>query len=621
MEKTIVLNFIAVVFSIIDLINRQVNIVPTYSISSDEPPSTVMWINGRIKKDVGFSDLFNLIERLRERITSSDHPIMKGPERPNDRTSDILKQIRSYSTGDFSFRLPSSGASDETDEIAEALNNLGDRLQQQAKAVLESEKQYKNLFRNNPMPMWVLALPRLNFLDVNESAISQYGYTREEFLAMTAFDIRSEEEKERFAKLDRSTTFNAGIWKHRRKDGTIIFVQIFVHDIVFDGQPGRLILSVDVTERKKAVDALRISEARFRRLFDSRMIGFFFWNTEGGITDANDFFLEYVGYTRDDLLQGKLQWQNLTPPEFASLDEAIMQQVRTHGVSEPTEKEYIHKNGSRLPVLVGAASLSATEGVAYIMDISQRKHMEEEILQLNRDLEERIATRTEQLQEVNKELESFSYTVSHDLRAPLRAIIGYSQMLLEDYEHTLDKEAMRLINTVTFNAKRMGQLVDDLLEFSRMGKRELNVAEIDMTTLAENVVKDITFSDAERSIIKIHPLGTARADHVLMQHVFQNLIMNAIKYSSKKPKPSVEVDTTTINNEKVYLVKDNGAGFDMAYYNKLFGVFQRLHRQDEFEGTGVGLAIVHRIIKRHGGRIWAEGKINEGAVFYFTLGS
>lgn len=513
----------------------------------------------------------------------------------------------------------------KAEELITRLNNtLEKRVAERTDQLHLSEKKYRNLFENNPMPMYVLELPGLKFLDVNESAILQYGYSREEFLSMTAVDIRPGEERERFLKLDRTQSgpLNRGIWKHLKKDGSFIYAEIIVHEIIFDGKPSRLVLSIDVTERKKAEEALRNSEARFRRIFDSKMIGFLFWDSAGRISDANDFFLEIIGYNRQDLKEGKINWFDLTPPEYSKLDQAVMEQVSLKGVSEPVEKEYFRKDGSRLPVLIGAASLTepySEKGVAYIMDISQRKKMEEEIRELNKDLEQRIQMRTEQLEIAIRELEAFSYTVSHDLRAPLRAILGYSQMLMEDYASKLDSEAIRLINTVKYNAKRMGQLVDDLLEFSRMGKKDLNETISSLDVTVQNVVNELDEAQKERTKFIIHPLGTVKADHSLMQNVFQNLISNAVKYTSKKENPVIEIGVEEKNGTRIYFVKDNGAGFDMAYYNKLFGVFHRLHRNDEFQGTGVGLAIVQRIIQRHGGQVWAEGKVNEGAIFYFTL--
>lgn len=460
-------------------------------------------------------------------------------------------------------------------------------------------------------------------MDVNESAISLYGYSREEFLSMTAVDIRPEEERDRYLKFSQGQkgTQNTGVWKHRKKDGTIIYSEVITHEITFEGKPARLVLANDVTEKTKALKALQHSEARFRRIFDSKMIGFLFWDINGIITEANDLFLDMIGYTRQDLDNRKLRLYELMPAEFADADKLAMEQIALTGVCEPFEKEYIRKDGSRLPVMLGAASIddATVRGVACVMDITQRKIMEQQILELNKGLEMRIAERTQELQQVNKELEAFSYSVSHDLRAPLRAIHGFSQMLTEDYEAKLGSEGVRLLNAVKFNAKRMGQLVDDLLAFSRMGKSAFDETYTDIDLLVHDIIADLSPEEKERTKITVHPMGNAKADETLLRQAFQNLILNAIKYSSKKDNPQVEIGMKEVEGKATYFVKDNGAGFNMAYYNKLFGVFQRLHDQDEFEGTGVGLAIVQRIIHRHGGKIWAEAKVNEGATFYFTL--
>jgi PAS domain S-box-containing protein len=509
------------------------------------------------------------------------------------------------------------------EQIIELNSTLEKKVSERTEEFLESERKYRNLFENNPMPMWVLESSTLRFLDINESAIRQYGYSREEFLSMTATDIRPEQEKKRFLELDRSGTgtTNTGIWRHIKKDGSIIHVEVSVHETAFDGRRARLVLSNDVTEKQQSVEALRFSESRFRKIFESRLIGFLFWNSNGLVTDANDFFLEHVGYSRQDLAEGRIHWTKMTPIEYVPLDELALTQIQEKGICDPFEKEFITKNGSLLPVLIGAASLDgdSEKGIAFIMDISQSKKMQQEILELNRNLEVRIKERTSQLELANKELESFSYSVSHDLRAPLRAIDGYSQMLLDDYGQQFDQEGKRMLNNVKLNARKMGQLVDDLLEFSRMGKRALNTATISMDSLVENIIRDLNHIEEIKAQLIIHPLGSAVADGALLHNVFQNLILNAIKYSSKKENPVIEIGATKKGNARVFHVKDNGAGFDMAYYNKLFGVFQRLHRQDEFEGTGVGLAIVQRIIVRHGGKVWAEGRVNEGASFYFSL--
>jgi len=502
---------------------------------------------------------------------------------------------------------------------------LEERVLERTEQVKASERKYRHLFENNPMPLWVMDVKTLQFLDVNESALEHYGYSREEFLTMTSLDLRPEDERARYLELSRSLpgTQNTGVWKHRKKDGTVIFSEVIAHEMDFEGKTARLVLAHDVTEERKARKALELSEARFRRVFDSKMTGFFFWDEDGTITDANDLFLDMVGYTRSELTGRRLNLNGITPPEYAEAQILALEQIRANGVCEPFEKEYVRRDGTRIPVLIGAANIDNSlriKGVTCVMDISQRKKMEEEIMQLNRDLEVRVNERTRALLEANRDLESFSYSVSHDLRAPLRAIHGYSQMLTEDYEPKLDNEGIRLLNAVKYNARRMGQLVDDLLSFSRLGKRTLSGSDIDVTGMVNDILQDISDSEKKRTKITVHSLGRVFADLTLLRQAFQNLISNALKYSSKKDQPEVEIGQIMLEAVPTYYIKDNGAGFDMAYYPKLFGVFQRLHGQEEFDGTGVGLAIVQRIIQRHGGNIWAESKVGEGAVFYFTLG-
>src|SRR5665647_2514074 len=225
----------------------------------------------------------------------------------------------------------------------------------------------------------------------------------------------------------------------------------------------------------------------------------------------------------------------------------------------------------------------------------------------------------EQLQAVNKELEAFSYSVSHDLRAPLRAVNGYAQMLNEDYGTKLDEEGKRIIENIKYNATKMGMLIDDLLTFSRLGRKEIQKSNIDMNELTKEVLIGINKSIAHSAEIKIGKLHSAKADYSLLYQVMFNLISNAVKYSSKKENSLIEIFSEEKNNKIIFSVKDNGAGFDMRYADKLFGVFQRLHSQEDFEGTGVGLAIVQRVIAKHNGRVWAEGRVNEGATFNFSL--
>lgn len=232
-----------------------------------------------------------------------------------------------------------------------------------------------------------------------------------------------------------------------------------------------------------------------------------------------------------------------------------------------------------------------------------------------------IKQRTAELETANKEMESFSYSVSHDLRAPIRAINGFAKIIEKQYVSQLDDEGKNLLNTITAEASRMGQLIDDLLAFSRLGKKEIQKAKVGMTELAKEVVNEILKLEAEKykAIITIDQLPSADCDRVLIKQVFVNLISNALKFSSQNPEPAIHIGSYPEPDSIVYYIRDNGVGFDMKFYDKLFGVFQRLHNPDEFPGTGIGLAIVKRIIIRHGGKVWAEGKVNQGATFYFSL--
>ena len=248
--------------------------------------------------------------------------------------------------------------------------------------------------------------------------------------------------------------------------------------------------------------------------------------------------------------------------------------------------------------------------------------MAEQVSRSHHHLEAQVAQRTKALEGTNAELESFSYSVSHDLRAPLRAIHGFSRILLEDHNAKLDPEAQRLLAVIDQNTRRMGQLIDDLLAFSRLGRTDLSTGPVDMKELTQLVADEVQRGEAGRDgslEIRIDPLPPARGDRGLLRQVVSNLLLNAAKFTRGRPSATIEVGSQADGGQTVYYVKDNGAGFDARYADKLFGVFQRLHSTEQFDGTGVGLAIVKRIVQRHGGRVWAEGAVNQGATFYFTL--
>jgi light-regulated signal transduction histidine kinase (bacteriophytochrome) len=293
-------------------------------------------------------------------------------------------------------------------------------------------------------------------------------------------------------------------------------------------------------------------------------------------------------------------------------------------MAERREVYGLRKDGSEFPAEAGISRVligDRTLLMAVLEDVSDRRRHEDAVQALNEDLERRVGERTAELETATRELEAFSYSVSHDLRAPLRAINGFSQILIEEYAAQLPAEAHRYLDIVRSNAQRMGRLVDDLLAFSRLRNAQLNREPLDLAAIAREVIGEIERDITDREIrFTIGELPVADGDRALLRQVLLNLVGNALKFTRPRPVVEIEVGAKDADGEHVYFVRDNGVGFDMEYAGKMFGVFQRLHRDDEFEGTGVGLAIVHNIITRHGGRVWANALPDHGATVYFTLG-
>lgn len=431
---------------------------------------------------------------------------------------------------------------------------------------------------------------------------------------------------------------------------------------------GAVAVMHDITERKQAEEALRRQADRLRNLH----------NTDQAILQAvesPEAIAQTALHHLRDLLQCELASVGLFDAEkkqvrvfAAEIDDATVVQIGKdlpegaygdleilrrgqmeivddrHGVTSPSAvSRVLQAEGARssmnVPLrtergLIGVLNIAwmarrtiapedveiAAEVAAQIAVALEQARLLQEAKRHAAELEQRVQERTRELAAANKELEAFTYSVSHDLRAPLRAIDGFSRMLLEGYVQRLDAEGQRLLGVVCANTARMAQLIDDLLAFSRIGRKALEIGAVDMAALARSAIEDIRREKSNPALrVEMGDLPPARGDRAMLGQVFVNLIGNAVKYSGKKAAPVVEVGSSREGGETVYFVKDNGAGFDMKYAGKLFGVFQRLHHDDEFEGTGVGLALVERIVRRHGGRVWAEGKVGEGAVFRFTL--
>jgi PAS domain S-box-containing protein len=488
--------------------------------------------------------------------------------------------------------------------------------------VRESEERYRQLFESNPNPMWVFDLETLSFLAVNDAAVRHYGYSRDEFLAMTIKDIRPPEDIP--ALMDNVSQTKEGLddttqWRHRKKDGALIDVEITSHEVPWLGRRAALVLINDVTERRRA-EQVRAQLAAIVESSDDAIIS---KTLAGVITSWNLGAEKLFDYSAEEAI-GKPMGM-LFPPDRAREEPEILARIRRGETVDHFDTVRMRKDGKPIDVSVALSPIRDGRGKiigasTIARDISERKRAENEILQLNIDLEERVERRTADLEAANKELEAFSYSVSHDLRAPLRAVDGFSQAVLEDYGAKLPEEGRRYLQTIREGAQRMGVLIDDLLTFSRLSRLPLHKQAVNMSRMVRQTFEELSPEKQGRKVdMNIGELATVHGDPALLKQVWVNLLSNALKYTRKRETAVIGIGCKHQNGADVYFVSDNGTGFDMQYAHKLFGVFQRLHRADEFEGTGVGLAIVQRVVHRHGGRVWAEAEVDRGATFYFTL--
>ncbi|MHB1285654.1 MAG: sensor histidine kinase [Leptospirales bacterium] len=380
-----------------------------------------------------------------------------------------------------------------------------------------------------------------------------------------------------------------------------------------------LFLIRELSRRLSAEEKLRKNSQELQDLYDNAPSGYHSVDPDGLIVRINQTELNWLGYSKEEIEGKKHVWDLMTPDSGLCYQEAF-QDLKVTGFIHDLSLEMVKRDHTILPVIFNATAVRSLSGRflmsrSMVFDNTDRKLAEKQILELNKELNARAL----QLESSNKELEGFSYSVSHDLRSPLRAIDGFSRILLEDYGKILDQEGMRILSVIRANSQKMGDLIDDLLAFSRLGRKRLEGHLLEMGSLAKAAYEEVSPKDSGSSRITIGPLPPVWGDQSLLYQVWVNLLANAVKFSGKGQDPLVTVEGVQKGDEVVYSVRDNGVGFDMQYSGKLFGVFQRLHSAEEFPGTGVGLAIVQRVVARHGGRVWAEGEEGNGATFSFSL--
>ncbi|MBX3666197.1 MAG: PAS domain S-box protein [Burkholderiales bacterium] len=504
-------------------------------------------------------------------------------------------------------RLAEGGGRAKADYLISVIEDISEQVESEAR-VLESEARYRQLFALTPLPMYLRDEDTLEFLEVNDACLSLYGYSREEMLAMSLIGIQTPENRERYlGALNRPAGIVEHLQKkHVRKSGEAFDVEIYSYPTALAGRKVRLVLVRDMTDQMRMERLLRDNEARLRAVADNVPAVIAFFDGVRRLQYSNPAFdrwfgAEHGGGPLGPLLERALRGENVA-------DELVLDTLAGRRVA-------------RMTLIPHRGEDSAVTGVHLMgYDLTDFRHAEAEVRQLNAELEQRVEQRTRALAAANRELESFSYSVSHDLRAPLRTIDGFSRILLDEYAARLDETGRDYLERVRAGSRRMAGLIDDLLELARVTRRDLQIRDCDLSALALDIAEELAQADPARKVgIEVAKGMTVAADSGLLRIALDNLMRNAWKFTGLRPDARIEVGWRDDGAGITYFVRDNGVGFDMAYAHKLFGTFQRLHNEAEFQGTGIGLALVQRVIRRHGGNVWAEAEPGEGATFHFTL--
>ncbi len=522
-------------------------------------------------------------------------------------------------------------------ELETRVQERTDELAKTNKQLSEEKERYRNLYLKTPAVLHSIDAEG-ELVSVSDFWLEKFGYTREEVIGRKSVEFLTEESRE-FSITEaipqmKKQGYVRGIpLQFVKKNGEIM--DILLSATVELGENGNywrsLAVLEDVTERKRAEEGLKASQERYRSLYTKTPVMLHSIDATGKLISVSDYWLDNLGYELSEVIGRRIP-EFLTQASRQDAENIFLREFFKTGFLKEEELQFVKKNGEIIDVLLSAIAERDANGeivrsMAVLVDVTERKQAKEALQKAHDELEIRVQERTAELSQVNEllankneELESFAYSVSHDLQAPLRSIDGFSKALLEDCADSLNDSGKDFLNRVRAASQRMGHLIDDMLHLSRVSRTEMiPTKKIDLSAMAKTITQELHEEQSERQVtFVIMPEIEVSGDVHLLRIALENLLDNAWKYTSKHPRAKIEFGVTEHEGKKAYFVRDDGAGFDTKFVGKLFGPFQRLHRSNEFEGNGIGLATVQRIIHRHGGRVWAEGAVEKGATFFFT---